>query len=714
MISLKIINSRFFGLLFALGLLSLPFACAYASTSVSIQSLSGTNVSAGQNVSFTVAASGFTNPSYSVSDSFSGSSASNNNINSSGNFSWTPSSNDIGTHNFTIKVSDSSNDSQTLQEQITVSTQASLSIQSLSPSSSISPGQTVSFTAVASGFNSPSFSVSDSFGGSTVYSGNINSAGYFSWAPSSNQIGTHTITIMATDNSGHSTTASETINVNTASAPQVTGNGSGTTAIQGLEPGNTVIVGQPVSFTVSASGFTNPVFTLQDSFSGTSVVSGDINTAGYFVWTPTQNDVGAHNLTIYVNDSSGHSADIPLSITVNVPNVTVTSITPGTTVTPNTELLFTVEPAGFTNPSYTLSDSFSGTSITNTDINSTGNFTWTPVTNQDGTHTITIYATDSNGHSANTQITVYVNSGVSIALTAPSPSATIAPGTTVVFTTDAFGFTNPAYTLVDSFPGTSIINSDINSAGNFSWTPTANDAGTHTITVSASDLYSHLSSAVATITVAGTAVLPASSSNTSASGLSPSQAQAIISLLQSFGADPSVISSVSADLGGQTTTASTASTGSGYVFTSYLSPGSTSQDVTELQTILTQQGLFSAPITGYYGTETENAVIAFQAAHGLDQLGVVGPATRAALNSLASAPNSSSSSYVFNNFLDIGSTGPDVTALQQRLTALGVYSGPITGTFGSLTQAAIEQFQGTHGISQVGYVGPATRAVLNQ
>ena len=155
-------------------------------------------------------------------------------------------------------------------------------------------------------------------------------------------------------------------------------------------------------------------------------------------------------------------------------------------------------------------------------------------------------------------------------------------------------------------------------------------------------------------------------------------------------------------------------TGSGYQFTSYLSPGSTGEDVTELQTILAAGGYLSVAPTGYYGSLTEAAVEAYQAAHGLSQLGVVGPATRAALNSGAGASSSASTSgYTFSNFLDIGSTGADVTALQNKLTSLGLYSGPITGYFGSLTQAAVEAFQGQHNINQVGYVGPSTRAALN-
>lgn len=79
-----------------------------------------------------------------------------------------------------------------------------------------------------------------------------------------------------------------------------------------------------------------------------------------------------------------------------------------------------------------------------------------------------------------------------------------------------------------------------------------------------------------------------------------------------------------------------------------------------------------------------------------------------------SAPSSSSGSYTFSSFLSLNSTGEEVTALQKRLTALGFYSGPITGKFGSLTEAAVKKFQKSHGLTQAGYVGPSTRAVLNK
>ena len=71
---------------------------------------------------------------------------------------------------------------------------------------------------------------------------------------------------------------------------------------------------------------------------------------------------------------------------------------------------------------------------------------------------------------------------------------------------------------------------------------------------------------------------------------------------------------------------------SGYKFYSPLGLGSEGADVTQLQNRLTTDGYYSGPITGYFGSLTMAAVKRYQSAHGLDPLGFVGPATRAALN----------------------------------------------------------------------------------
>jgi hypothetical protein len=79
----------------------------------------------------------------------------------------------------------------------------------------------------------------------------------------------------------------------------------------------------------------------------------------------------------------------------------------------------------------------------------------------------------------------------------------------------------------------------------------------------------------------------------------------------------------------------------------------------------------------------------------------------------ASTPSAPPVKYIFSTFLTTGSNGTAVTNLQKKLTALGIYTGPITGHYGARTAAAVKKFQAAHAIKQAGYVGPGTRTVLN-
>jgi len=80
----------------------------------------------------------------------------------------------------------------------------------------------------------------------------------------------------------------------------------------------------------------------------------------------------------------------------------------------------------------------------------------------------------------------------------------------------------------------------------------------------------------------------------------------------------------------------------------------------------------------------------------------------------------SAASYTFSNYLSVGSTGADVTALQNWLIAEGfsipaISSGAASpGYFGSQTQGAVEKYQASVGIPNTGFVGPLTVAALNK
>ncbi|WP_030441386.1 L,D-transpeptidase family protein [Actinoplanes subtropicus] len=63
--------------------------------------------------------------------------------------------------------------------------------------------------------------------------------------------------------------------------------------------------------------------------------------------------------------------------------------------------------------------------------------------------------------------------------------------------------------------------------------------------------------------------------------------------------------------------------------------------------------------------------------------------------------------------LKVGSTGPAVLALQQRLTELGYWNGTADGNFGGTTQQAVFALQKAAGIGRDGSVGPKTQKALD-
>jgi peptidoglycan hydrolase-like protein with peptidoglycan-binding domain len=157
------------------------------------------------------------------------------------------------------------------------------------------------------------------------------------------------------------------------------------------------------------------------------------------------------------------------------------------------------------------------------------------------------------------------------------------------------------------------------------------------------------------------------------------------------------------------------------VFTQYLKQGSENDEVMELQKVLQRLGYLTVAPNGYFGPSTFAAVKKFQAAHGLDQLGAVGPGTRLELNSLSQTSTQSTpthtavstGTYVFEHFMGVGDDDPDVLELQKRLVALGFLTAEPTGYYGAGTEAAVKKFQTKHGLPATGYVAKNTRAALN-
>jgi len=63
--------------------------------------------------------------------------------------------------------------------------------------------------------------------------------------------------------------------------------------------------------------------------------------------------------------------------------------------------------------------------------------------------------------------------------------------------------------------------------------------------------------------------------------------------------------------------------------------------------------------------------------------------------------------------LKLGSSGPDVKALQQKLKDLGFDPNGVDGNFGAGTKNAVIAFQQSKGLQTDGVVGPGTQAALD-
>ena len=146
-----------------------------------------------------------------------------------------------------------------------------------------------------------------------------------------------------------------------------------------------------------------------------------------------------------------------------------------------------------------------------------------------------------------------------------------------------------------------------------------------------------------------------------------------------------------------------------------LQKGNSSSQVTSLQKKLQAAGYFDGPVTGYYGSLTQAAVMKFQKGQGLTANGIADLETLKALESRsrASAPEQPAApqKVVTDDpvvsprpavTLKRGNSSSQVTSLQKKLQAAGYFDGPLTGYYGSLTQAAVMKFQKAYGLTANG------------
>jgi peptidoglycan hydrolase-like protein with peptidoglycan-binding domain len=135
-----------------------------------------------------------------------------------------------------------------------------------------------------------------------------------------------------------------------------------------------------------------------------------------------------------------------------------------------------------------------------------------------------------------------------------------------------------------------------------------------------------------------------------------------------------------------------------------LSWNSRDPKVAVLQTRLAEAGFTPGIADGVFGTRTDQAVRAFQAAADLDVDGIVGSVAWDELARVVELGIDLVPGVVARR----GDRGPVVIEVQSLLAQRGFSPGPVDGIFGTLTETATGRFQAANSLTSTGVVDAAT------
>ena len=399
-----------------------------------------------------------------------------------GDFAWTPSYTQAGDYTITLTISDGN---------LSVSTNTNLHIANTNQPPELEPmgdktvaeGATLSFYVRAR--DNDRDTVTYSMTGLPEAAKLNPTTGAFSWVPGYSDAGTYTATFTASDGTA---TDSETITItvtNTNRPPELTSPGD-----------QTVAEADTLAFTLSAS----------DPDGDTVTYSADILPAGAtldpatgaFSWTPDYEQAGTYSVTFTASDGSLTDSQT-ITITVNNTNrpPIVDALKP--IMGKEGELLEFTFPASDPDGD-TLTYTAVGLPEGATFDSATGACSWTPGYSQSGTHTVTVTVSDGELSASGSVKLMIVNVNRPPVLANPG-NQTVAENGNLSFTLSA---TDPdgdrLIYSADALPAEATLDS---ATGAFSWTPAYDQAGTYTVTFTASDRADSDSETV-TITVINT------------------------------------------------------------------------------------------------------------------------------------------------------------------------------------------------------------------
>ncbi|MFH1174439.1 MAG: putative Ig domain-containing protein [archaeon] len=249
-------------------------------------------------------------------------------ISSTGLLTWTPIADQRGTHNFTITVSDGT---EQAVQRFSVSIQFNSPPQiSNIPGKEINELDTLTFTISATDQDNDALA----FYASDLPEGSTFSNKKFTWIPTQEQAGTYTTTFFVTDGI-FTDSDSVTITVN-----DVTGQ-----LLLDIIPDKVVKAGEPLTFSVSAAQFYQQETLL---FTASRLPQGAVfnGTTKTFFWTPTAAQKGIYQLKFSVTDRETVVSQY-MTITVKVPQ--------------DITIFHTIPSSNFSQLSFIIADSLNST-----------------------------------------------------------------------------------------------------------------------------------------------------------------------------------------------------------------------------------------------------------------------------------------------------------------------------------------------------------------
>ena len=414
---------------------------------------------------------------------------------STGAWSWKVSpSLAVGTHAITVMATDAANNTSAPSAATTITVAPGTVVDVTPPSKPPAPtvSSATSMTPMVSG-NAEANSVISLFdNGLLIRAIAVSSSGTWSWTVNpAFSVGTHALTVLATDDAGNSSPVS--------SATMVTARDTTPPATPGTPNANSGADDTP---TLSGTTEANATVTIYDDTRQLHTLTA--SSVGTWSWTVTPALApGVHPVTVTATDLASNVSGRSPARTITVPDITPPAQPPrpsANSLTSSTPML-----SGTAEANATVKIYVNATLLTSVTATAGGTWSWTvtPALAQ-GSHTVYVTATDAGGNVS------AMSSAITISVPDTTPPAIpVAPVVnSAVDDTPTLSGTTEANATVTIYNGATPLYMVIaNSTGSWSWTVApALAQGTHVLTVTATDLARNVSgrSPATTVTVPDT------------------------------------------------------------------------------------------------------------------------------------------------------------------------------------------------------------------